>query len=140
MIRKSKKDDLDKIAEIWLEVNIDAHNFISENYWKAQFDMVKEMLPQSELFVYEEDGEIKGFVGVVDNYIAGIFIAKGTQSRGIGKKLLDYIKSIKAELSLSVYEKNERAVEFYQREKFTIKSKTIDENTKENEFLMFWMR
>lgn len=140
MIRKFKKEDLDKILNIWLEVNIDAHNFISEQYWSKNYDMVKEILPQADVFVYEEENKIKGFVGIMDNYIAGIFVLKNMQSKGIGKKLLEYIKNKKTELSLNVYEKNNRAIEFYKKEKFEIVSKKIDENTNEIEVLMKWKR
>lgn len=140
MIRKFKENEIDKIAEIWLETNITAHNFIGENYWKEQFDTVKSMLPQAELFVYEEDGELQGFIGLIDNYIAGIFVSVNVQSKGIGKNLLDYIKPLRAELSLNVYKKNERAVKFYIREGFEIKEQKIDENTSETEYLMLWKR
>ncbi len=138
MIRKFKKDEIDQISNLWLETNISAHNFINENYWKAQFDNVKEMLPQAELFIYEEDEELQGFVGVIDNYIAGIFVSKNIQSKGIGKSLLDHVKTLRNELSLSVYKKNERAVKFYIREGFVIKEQKVDENTSEIEYLMLW--
>lgn len=138
MIRKFKKDEIDQIANLWLETNISAHNFINENYWKVQFDNVKEMLPQAELFIYEEDEELQGFVGVIDNYIAGIFVSKNIQSKGIGKSLLDHVKTLRNELSLSVYKKNERAVKFYIREGFVIKEQKVDENTSEIEYLMLW--
>ncbi len=140
MIKKFKNDEIDQIANLWLETNISTHNFINENYWRAQFDNVKEMLPQTELFIYEEDEELQGFVGVIDNYIAGIFVSKNIQSKGIGKSLLDHIKTLRNELSLSVYKKNERAVKFYIREGFEIKEQKVDENTSEIEYLMLWKK
>ncbi len=41
-IREYKSKDLDNIMEIWVNTNIEAHNFIDENYWRNNFDMVKE--------------------------------------------------------------------------------------------------
>ncbi len=104
--------------------------------------MVKEMLPQAELYVYknDENNQIYGFVGLMDDYIAGIFVRKDVQSKGIGKQLLDYVKAIKLSLSLSVYQKNTRATYFYQRESFVIQSENIDDNTNEKEFVMTWSR
>lgn len=136
MIRKLEKNDLDEVMRIWLESNIKAHDFIDENYWKENFANVKEMLPKATVFVYEENGKTQGFVGLMGNYIAGIFVDEKQQSRGIGKQLLEYIKTKHASLSLKVYKKNIRAVSFYQREKFTLKGKQIDENTGEIEYLM----
>ena len=45
------------------------------------------------------------------------------QSCGIGKLLLDYIKDKKVSLRLNVYQKNARAISFYQREGFIIQCK-----------------
>ncbi|MBE6062633.1 MAG: GNAT family N-acetyltransferase [Clostridium butyricum] len=74
----------------------------------------------------------------MDNYIAGIFVEQGSQSKGIGKSLIEYSKKIKDELMLNVYEKNERALQFYKRENFKILEKNRDENTNEIEFSMVW--
>ena len=49
--------------------------------------------------------EILDFIGMVDNYIAGIFVDKKYRSFEIGKKLLDYVKSKYDSLSLKVYKK-----------------------------------
>ena len=75
---------------------------------------------------------------MIDNDIAGIFIQKNVRSTGVGKQLLDYLKSIKQGLSLHVYQKNGRAVAFYRREGFVIQGQSVDEDTGEGEFLMRW--
>ena len=139
-IRRFESKDLDRIMEIWLNTNIEAHDFIDEKYWRDNFGMVKEMMPSAELYVFEENSEIKGFVGVMDNYIAGIFVDVNNKSRGIGKKLLDFVKDKKDSLELSVYEKNTRAMNFYKREGFEIGEKNIDENTDEVEIKMIWSK
>ncbi|MDE6021718.1 MAG: GNAT family N-acetyltransferase, partial [Ruminococcus sp.] len=56
----------------------------------------------------------------------------------IGKQLLDYVKSFKSYLILNVYQKNKRAIQFYQREQFLIVSENYDVITNENEFSMTW--
>ena len=98
------------------------------------------MLLQSEVYVYENETthNIDGFLGLSANYIAGIFVRSNAQSRGIGKLLLDFAKAKKGHLTLSVYQKNARAVKFYQRESFQIQHKNIDENTGEKEYTMIW--
>lgn len=104
--------------------------------------MVKDILPKKEIYVYEDDNinQINGFIGLMDNYIAGIFVNKNNQSRGIGKQLLDYVKEIKETLNLSVYQKNIRAISFYQREQFVIQSEHIDNDNNEKEFIMTWSK
>ena len=96
------------------------------------------MLPQAEVYVYEDDKMIQGFLGVRDEYIEGIFVSDKMQSHGIGKNLLDYIKDKKVRLQLNVYQKNVRAMSFYQREGFTIQSERMNEFTGETEYVMNW--
>lgn len=141
MIRSLKREDLNDVMQIWLGANLQAHSFISKEYWLEQFDSVREMISQAEVYVYENvcTHTIEGFIGLIDNDIAGIFVQKNARSTGIGKQLLDYLKSIKQSLSLRVYQKNERAVAFYRREGFVIQAGSWDEDTKEEEFFMVWV-
>lgn len=140
MIRKFQDADINEVAKIWLDTNIETHNFIPAQYWQGNFQIVKEMFLQAEIYVYEneETNKIQGFIGLSDDYIAGIFVCNEVQSNGIGKQLLDFVKRIKSQLSLSVYKRNVRAVKFYQRENFRIYSEDIDKDTKEKEYVMIW--
>lgn len=138
MIRKLQRSDINRVAEIWIDTNLKAHDFISEQYWRSNFDMVKEALLQAEVYVYESGGKVQGFIGLDGEYIEGIFVSDGMQSQGIGKALLDYAKSRKSELRLNVYRKNTRAIRFYQREGFSVRSEGLDEAVGEKDFLMWW--
>lgn len=140
MIRQFKKNDLPAVMQIWLDTNIKAHDFIPKEYWENNYEIVKEILPDAEIYVYVDDtaGFIDGFIGLTDNYIAGIFVKEDKQSKGIGKQLLNYVKNIKPNISLSVYQKNTKAVRFYKREQFQIVSESVDDITNEKEFIMEW--
>lgn len=138
MIRKFEINDIETVMQIWLKTNISAHDFISETYWRMNYELVKKMFPDATIFVYEEDNTILGFIGITENYIAGIFIAENSQSKGKGKALLDYVKQSHTELALQVYKKNSRAVRFYLREGFVASKEQMDENTDETELLMNW--
>ena len=140
MIRKLQKTDIDTVSQIWLDANRDAHDFIPAEYWENNFLPVKKMLLQAEVYVYIDEckNEIEGFVGMDQEYIAGIFVRKEVRSEGIGKALLDFVKEKKQELTLNVYRKNERAVRFYEREGFQIIDRTVDKSTDEKEYLMRW--
>lgn len=128
--------------QIWLDTNIKAHSFIPKDYWTGNYAMVKDLLPQAEIYVYEDDdtNQIDGFIGFTDNYIEGIFVREALQSRGIGTQLLNYAKKIKSIMSLNVYQKNTYAITFYQREEFVICFENIDESTNEKEFIMTWRK
>ena len=142
MIRKFETQDLDAVMQIWLHGNLDAHAFIAASFWTEHFEMVRDMLPQAELYVHENEAtrQIDGFIGLTENHIEGLFVVKSARSKGIGKALLEYVKSRKPRLTLSVYQKNERALAFYQREQFVVHSEGIDEDTNEAEIQMLWTR
>ena len=142
MIRVFKENDISVVMQIWLDTNIKTHSFISKSYWMGNYDMVKKIMPQAEIYVYEDNitNQIEGFIGLTDNYIAGLFVKEGVQSKGIGKQLLNYAKGIKSNMRLSVYNKNIRAIKFYQREQFVIQSENTDDNTNEKELIMVWSR
>ena len=142
MIRKFENLDLDAVMQIWLQANLDAHAFIPASFWEANFEMVRDLLSQAELYVHENEDtrQIDGFIGLTENHIEGIFVAKAARSKGIGKALLGYAKSRRPRLDLSVYQKNERALAFYRREQFTVQSEGIDEDTNEAELQMLWSR
>ena len=138
MIRELRKVDINKVAEIWLDTNIKTHYFISAQYWKSNFELVKELLLQATVYVYEDKQEIQGFIGLNDEYVEGIFVSGEMQSQGIGKILLNYAKDKRNKLHLNVYQKNARAISFYKREGFEIQHSGLDEATGEKDYVMTW--
>ena len=138
MIRKFEMKDTKQVMQIWLDVNMDAHNFVQGDYWLSNYQSVQKQLLQADIFVYEQDEEIQGFVGMTDDYLAGIFVDKKCRSMGIGKELLECVKQNYPVFSLNVYQKNSRAVDFYLREGLSIISKGIDEDTSEADYTMVW--
>lgn len=129
MIREFQMSDTKQVMKLWLSGNIDAHSFVPEEYWRSHFDEVQEALLQAKVFVCDIDGNIKGFIGLMNEYIAGIFVDENCRSTGIGRQLLTYVKEKYDTLSLNVYQQNSRAVAFYQREGFLIQSEGVDEDT-----------
>ena len=138
MIRNFHQPDTKQVMQLWLKGNMDAHPFIPAAYWKSNFEMVQQQLSQAEIYVYEEAGGIQGFIGVQENYIAGIFVKKECRCAGIGRQLLDQVKASHPALNLNVYEKNRRAADFYKREGFSITSKGADPDTGEMDIAMEW--
>ena len=140
MIRKFETKDLDEVMSLWLHVNIEAHSFVEEDYWKKNYEMIRELIPKAEVYVAEENQKIQGFIGLTDDYIAGIFVKAEEQSKGIGSELLHTAMTLKDHLYLNVYKKNTKAVNFYQRCGFIIVNQEIDEDTSEEEYTMEWHR
>ena len=75
MIRKMKNIDINRVADIWLKTNLKAHYFIPEQYWTSNYELVKEMMLQAEVYVYEDNKIIQGFVGLSNEYIEELRVA-----------------------------------------------------------------
>ena len=140
MIRPVEQADLDRVLDIWLTANLQAHSFIPAAYWKGNAEAVRQALPQAEVYVWEEDEMIWGFLGLEGDHIAGIFVHPEAQSRGLGRRLLDRAREGRDQLSLHVYQKNVRAAAFYRREGFSALEAGADEGTGEGELRMVWCR
>ena len=117
MIRRMGKGDLDAVAAIWLDANREAHDFIPAAYWLGHFEEVRTALARAEVWVFETEAraEISGFIGLLGDYIAGIFVRREARSGGVGRQLLDHVKTSRGQLRLQVYRKNLRAAAFYRR-------------------------
>ena len=140
MIRKFEKNDINAVMEIWVNENIRTHNFIAKEYWKDNYEYVKDILPKADIYVYILDEQVVGFVGVNNNYVEGIFVDINNQHSGIGTSLLDRIKENNDNLTLNVYKKNANAIKFYEKNNFIITSKNIDKDTNEIEYTMTWSK
>ena len=99
-------------------------------------ELVKELLLQATVYVYEDNQKIQGFIGLNGEYIEGIFVSEAMQSQSIGKRLLNYVKNTRSKLILNVYQKNTPAISFYQREGFEIQYSGLDEATGEKDYGM----
>ena len=75
MIRKIETQDLDAVMQIWLQANLDAHAFIPASFWEAHFEMVRDMLPQAELYVHENEIIIPSLIqrnGIIKKYALAV--------------------------------------------------------------------
>lgn len=138
MIRKFEKNDINVIMQIWKNENIQAHDFISKEYWESNYNFVKEILPKAEIYVYIIKERIVGFIGLNNTYIEGIFVDQSSHCQGIGTALLNKVKEIRNNFTLNVYKKNKKAINFYKKNDFLIIAENIDKNTNETEYTMAW--
>lgn len=140
-IRKMHLSEAGELADLWLKISLKAHDFIPAGYWiENKTLMAEKYLPNAEVYVAEDKEGILGFVALIDNHVASLFVENEKQGKGIGSLLVNYAKALRTELSLKVYQKNEKSVTFYNSKGFTVLSETIDEPTGEKEFAMKWLK
>lgn len=113
-IRAYSVADRERLAEIWLEASRVGHPFLSEADLLGQQAKVRDIyLPQAENWVAELDGEPAGFIGLIDDFIGGLFVDPAAHGHGLGTALVLYAARLKGDLEVEVYAANDTAVGFY---------------------------
>ncbi len=131
----------DQVLSLWLSETAKAHPFIPNAYWAQNFMKVKmQLLPAAETWVEVEQGRLRGFLSLLaGDYIGALFVAAEDQGSGVGSRLMEHAMGLCDQLSLKVYAKNIRAVEFYRRKGFYTEEEVLDKETGEMELTMSWI-
>lgn len=141
MIRPIAAADTDAVVDIWLRASLRAHDFVPAEFWHQRVgDLRDTYLPAAESYVYEAAGIVLGFLSLLDNTVAALFVRPESQGHGVGSRLLDHAKGLTSELTLTVYKANERSVAFYEQHGFVTQQEQLDPHTGQPELLMVWSR
>ncbi|EUL92729.1 N-acetyltransferase [Klebsiella aerogenes] len=140
MIQKWDATETGPLLELWLESTIYAHPFIAESYWRESLEVVRDVyLPAAATWVWQENDALKGFISVMDSrFVGALFVAPQAIRHSIGRALLDEVKQHYDWLSLEVYQKNVRAVNFYHAQGFRIEDCAWQDDTQHPTWIMHW--
>ncbi|MBA0187147.1 MULTISPECIES: GNAT family N-acetyltransferase [Pectobacterium] len=131
--------EMQGIIDVWYTTSLVCHDFVDRNFWHAcKDDMRNEYIPAAETMVAKYKGKVIGFISLVDNTLAAIFLLPDYHGKGVGQALLANAFEKRDRLSLTVYEKNMAARNFYLKHGFTESNKSVDEHTGEVEITMEW--
>ena len=140
LIRKANNKDLSRIAEILVFVkrmkyrsifHDDAYSFgalqvipVAEQYSKPEI--------LEHIWVYEEDGIIKGMIHIEGEQIAELYVDYFFHGQGIGSELIEFAKKEYDVRFLWTLEKNQDAIKFYETHGFCKSGdKKLEEGTPE---------
>ena len=137
MIRPVNENDMSAVLEVWLAASTEAHAFIEPSFWEAYVESMRTVyLPASETYGYVIDGTLVAFYSLREDNLAALFVAPGYQGYGIGKALLKDARRRRRVITLSVYQENQAACQFYLKQGFSIISEGICEHTGHREYTM----
>ncbi|MCD6617337.1 GNAT family N-acetyltransferase [Aeromonas veronii] len=138
MIHPLSATDLDAAVELWYQASVQAHDFIPAAFWHEQRAAMQDIyLPASKSWVYEEDGQLLGFITRYQGSVAALFISPDHQ-HGLGRQLLERLKAQYDRFELTVYAENERARRFYSRNGFKEGEQKLYEHSGHSELVMHW--
>ena len=119
MIRKHAPEDIETLMAIWLESSSMAHPFLDATFVDSvKNDMRNLYMPNSETWVFEENGTIHGFISLIKNEIGGLFVTPKHHFKGIGTQLVNFTSKMHPTLEVEVFDKNGIAKAFYDKKGF----------------------
>ncbi len=135
MIRKREEKDNDAIMNIWLQASSLAHPFLEVNFVeKAKKDLRDIYIPNTETWVYEDNNSVIGFISMLENEIGGLFVLPNNHFKGIGTRMVNFIKTFHGELEVEVFEKNVIGRAFYEKYGF-VQTKSYYHTESKNDVL-----
>ena len=130
VIRDYNENDTDQILAVWMKANAIAHPFMTEEYVaKVISDIRNIYLPNTVTYVYETDGQLVGFISLIENEIGAIFVHPDLHKRGIGRTLLERALVDHSSLEVEVFKNNSIGRAFYNKEGFFVIKEHVHEET-----------
>ena len=133
MIRKYNHQDEWRIIEIWLKSSSLAHPFLDSTFVeRVKKDMKEIYLPNAMTWVFEKDNNLIGFISMIGNEIGGLFVVPDHHSKGIGTKLVNFVRKDHKELEVEVFKGNKIGRAFYKKYGFKKIKEFLHEETKQD--------
>ena len=138
MIRKSRTDDLSRIAEILVFVKRIKFRpiFRDDDYSFGELQVLPVAKQYAELldriWVYDDNGIVKGLIHIEGEEIKELYVDYFFQGMGIGSKLIEFAKKEYDVHFLWAIEKNTDSIRFYETHGFRLTNKKqLEEGTTE---------
>lgn len=124
-IRRSRRDEGEKLVSIWCR-SVDAtHHFLSPDYRIELEALVRSFLPEAPLWVaVTENDEPVAFMLLTEQHIDALFVDPDMRGSGVGKLLIEHALSLTSTLTTDVNEQNDQAVGFYKKMGFKVTGRT----------------
>jgi putative acetyltransferase len=127
-VRPYTDADLGGVLDVWYRASLVGHAFLSAEFLADERQMVAEVfLPNSRSFVAEEDGRVVGYVALRDDEVGGLFVDPDRHRQGLGRQLLDHVRTSRPIHRVTVFEANTGARAFYEAYGFRVVDRVISE-------------
>jgi len=116
MIREYRSEDTDAVVAVWQAATALAHPFLKEDFVAQEAENLRNIYVQiAETWVMEEDGAVVGFIALIGDEIAGLFLEPAFHGKGLGRAMVDHTVGLKGPLRVEVFERNAIGRRFYER-------------------------
>ncbi len=129
-IRQYEVSDLEGVLDSWEVATRLVHPFMTDEFIAQERKNVAEIyMPNTDTWVAELEGEIKGFIALMGNEVGAIFLQPNCHGQGIGKALMDKAQKIHGNLEVEVFKVNSIGRSFYSKYGFEQREEKLHEQT-----------
>ncbi|MCO1336810.1 GNAT family N-acetyltransferase [Microbulbifer sp. OS29] len=129
-IRQYRVLDLEEVLNSWEVATRLSHPFMTDEFIAQERTNVAEIyIPNTDTWVAELEGEVKGFIALMGNEVGAIFLQPNYHGRGIGKALMDKAQEIHGNLEVEVFKVNNIGRNFYSKYGFEQLQEKLHEPT-----------
>jgi GNAT superfamily N-acetyltransferase len=133
VIRRATREDAAAIGDVFVRAR-DGMTYLPRIPDEDRPKLGTWIVERHEVWVSEEDNAVTGFIGIEPGYLSHIYVDPTAQNRGIGTALLAHAKTLLPEgMQLWVFQRNEGARRFYEREGFRLVELTDGQGNMEQE-------
>ena len=113
-IRKYTDSDLEELLYSWENASKLAHPFLTNDLLEStRKNIPVVLLPKADTWVYEREGVVIGFISLVGNEVAALFVQPAFHGTGAGRALVDKSLELHGDLEVEVFEVNSIGLQFY---------------------------
>ena len=124
MIRNIEISDYPRLMDIWEDSVLNTHDFLKMEDFLFYKKILSTYFPHVDLFGYERDGALIGFMGVAGDNLEMLFIENKHRYTGVGKELVLYAIENLHIKKVDVNEQNSQAIGFYKYLGFNVYGKS----------------
>jgi len=129
-IRRYKDSDLEAVLCSWENATRLAHPFMTEEFLaQERINTAKIYLPNTDTWVIEFDGKVKGFIALMGNEVGAIFLQPEFHGKGAGTALMDKAQELQGDLEVEVFKENSIGRNFYSQYGFELIEEKLHEPT-----------
>jgi putative acetyltransferase len=113
-IRKYKDSDLEDVLSSWENASRLAHPFLTNDLLESTRKNIPiVLLPKADTWVSEHEGVVIGFICLIGNEVAALFVQPEFHGTGTGRALVDKACELHGDLEVEVFEVNSIGLQFY---------------------------
>ena len=113
-IRQYTDRDLEDLLSSWENASKLAHPFLINDLLEStRKNIPVVLLPKADTWVYEQEGIVVGFISLIGNEVAALFVQPAFHGTGTGRALVDKARELHSDLEVEVFEVNSIGLQFY---------------------------